>query len=175
MAHNGRKPAIDGLPLLPCNRHLGLGMLGTKPPLKLGGGLLNLSIAQLFFVILGVGVNLADLEGGLRIIDVSMPARPHEVGSYDTPGWAYDVAVSLSYAYVADQNHGLRVIDVSEPTNPTEVGFFVTPPQAIGVAVTEGYVYLADYGFGMQIFRECGVFLDSFDSGDTSAWSSTVP
>jgi hypothetical protein len=38
----------------------------------------------------------------LRVIDVSNPSSPREVGFYDTPGWAYGVAVSGSYAYVAD-------------------------------------------------------------------------
>ena len=45
---------------------------------------------------------VADGSAGLRIIDVSLPSAPAEVGFYDTPGAAYDVAVAGNYAYVAD-------------------------------------------------------------------------
>ena len=66
---------------------------------------------------------VADDDAGLRVIDVSTPASPTEVGFFDTPGNALDVAVSGTYAYVADRDAGLRVIDVSTPSNPIEVGF----------------------------------------------------
>ena len=35
----------------------------------------------------------------------------------------------------------------------------------------------ADLDAGMEIFAECGVsiFSDGFESGDTAAWSGTVP
>ena len=38
----------------------------------------------------------------LRVIDVSAPSAPFEVGFYDTPGWAEDVAVSGGYVFVTD-------------------------------------------------------------------------
>ncbi len=66
------------------------------------------------------------MDGGLRVVDVSNPAQPREVGFYDTPGWAEGVAVSGAYAYVADGD-GLRVVDVSNPAQPREVGFYDTP------------------------------------------------
>ncbi|MFN3929222.1 MAG: carboxypeptidase regulatory-like domain-containing protein, partial [Thermoflexus sp.] len=53
---------------------------------------------------------VADREGGLRIVDVSDPAAPREVGFYDTPGYAGDVAVVGSYAYVADGEGGLVIL-----------------------------------------------------------------
>jgi hypothetical protein len=64
---------------------------------------------------------------GLRIINISNPSSPTEVGSCDTPEEAWDVAVSGSYAYVADGLSGLRIINISNPSNPTEVGFYDTP------------------------------------------------
>jgi hypothetical protein len=42
------------------------------------------------------------LGAGLRVIDVSNPSNPREVGFFDTPGYAYGVYVSGNYAYVAD-------------------------------------------------------------------------
>jgi len=40
--------------------------------------------------------------------------------------------------------------------------------------VSQGRVYVIGPG-AMEIFRECGVFADGFDSGDTTAWSATIP
>jgi hypothetical protein len=119
---------------------------------------------------------------GLYVIDVSSPTAPVEVGLLDTPRWALDVAVSRGYAYVAMGDYdyrGLYVIDVSEPTAPVEVGFYETAGAMAdllgGVAVSDGYVFLANGG-GLFIFRECSpLFADGFESGDTSAWSATVP
>jgi hypothetical protein len=119
---------------------------------------------------------------GLHVIDVSSPTAPVEVGLLDTPRWALDIAVSRGYAYVAMGDYdyrGLYVIDVNEPTAPVEVGFYETlGPMADslgGVAVSDGYVFLANGG-GLSVFRECGrLFSDGFESGDTSAWSATVP
>ena len=95
---------------------------------------------------------VADGDGGLRVINVSTPTNPVEVGFYDTPGHANGVAVVGSYAYIADGGSGLRVINVSTPTNPTEVGFYDTPGSAYGVAVAGGYAYVADgYSGGLQV------------------------
>ncbi|MEO0097825.1 MAG: hypothetical protein ABIK78_07005, partial [candidate division WOR-3 bacterium] len=43
------------------------------------------------------------------VIDISNPSNPREVGYYDTPGYAYGVYVSSSYAYVADDEAGLGI------------------------------------------------------------------
>ena len=52
---------------------------------------------------------VADGGDGLRIIDVSVPSSPYEIGFYNTGDTAYGVYVSGSYAYVADYEDGLRV------------------------------------------------------------------
>ena len=110
----------------------------------------------------------------LAVIDVNNPSAPVEMGYlplYD----AQDVAVSGHYAYVADGD-GLRVADVSTPSAPVEVGFYPTGEYyATGVAVSDGYVFLAASTAGLYVFRECSFFSDGFESGDTSAWSATVP
>jgi hypothetical protein len=75
----------------------------------------------------------------------------HWVGSVDTPGDAYDVAVSGSYAYIADNSSGLRIVDISNPANPQIVGFVITPGDAWGVAVSGIYAYVADEYAGLQV------------------------
>jgi hypothetical protein len=54
---------------------------------------------------------VADYNCGLRVIDVSNPESPQEVGYYDTPGDAWRVSVMGRLVYVADGDHGLQVIE----------------------------------------------------------------
>jgi hypothetical protein len=92
----------------------------------------------------------ADIAG-LRVVDVSDPSNPVEVGFYPTPNVANGVAASGDYAYVAANTAGLRVVDVSDPSNPVEVGFCDTPGQSCGVAVSAGHAYVADWGAGLRV------------------------
>jgi hypothetical protein len=94
----------------------------------------------------------AGLEG-LWVVDVSDAANPRIVGSYDTAGHAWNVALWEGHAYVADEQGGLRVIDVRDPAHPAEVGDLVPPGSstffgdlAIGVQPSSGRVlaYVAD-------------------------------
>jgi hypothetical protein len=109
---------------------------------------------------------VADWDAGLRVIDVSNPSNPREVGYFVTPGLAWGVYVSGNYAYVADGGAGLRVIDVSNPSNPREVGYFDTPGLAYGVYVSGNYAYVADGLAGLRVIdvsnpsnpREVGYF-----------------
>ena len=112
------------------------------------------------------------------MVDVSNPASPFEVGSYDTPGYAYGVAVAGSYAYVADEDAGLRVVDVSNPSAPFEVGSYDTPGYAYGVAVAGSYAYVADSDAGLRVVDVSNP-ASPFEVGsyDTPgyAWASPLP
>ncbi len=57
---------------------------------------------------------MADVESGLQIINVSNPASPTLLGSYDMPDLAYGVAVSEPVAYVADYGSGLQILEVMQ-------------------------------------------------------------
>ena len=88
------------------------------------------------------------------------------------------VAVSGGCAYVTC---GPRVIDVSTPSAPVEVGFCATEFPALGVAAAGAYVdvaaidgYVPGSG-GLAFLTACTLFPDGFETGDTSAWSATVP
>ena len=117
---------------------------------------------------------VADHSSGLRVIDVSTPSAPVEVGFLDTPAFASGVTVVGGYAFVADSYSGLRVVDVSTPSAPVEVGFLDTPDRALGVAVAGRHVYVAEEEAGLAIVVDCHVFVDGFESGDTSAWSMAL-
>jgi len=113
------------------------------------------------------------VSGGLRVVDVSDPTNPIEVGFCDTPGEPWAVAVvgdpsagsGQAYAYVADgEVGGVRVVDVSTPSEPREVGFFDTWGMAMGIAVAGDYLCVADADGGILILRhtqEAAVASDS--------------
>jgi hypothetical protein len=51
----------------------------------------------------------------LRVVDISTPASPVEVGSINTPIQALGVVVAGNYAYIADNLSGLPVVNISNP------------------------------------------------------------
>ncbi len=87
---------------------------------------------------------------GLRVVDVSDPAVPLEVGTYKPPGGAEGIYVAGKYAYVTD-GYGLRVVDVSAPAVPLQVGGYDTPGLALDVYVAGGYAYVADWASGLRV------------------------
>jgi len=94
---------------------------------------------------------VADVGGGLRIVDVSDPYSPAEIGFHDTPGRTYAVEVLDNYAYLADGRDGLRIIDVSDPTAPFEVGLVDTPMFAWGLAIDYPHIYVTDRWGGLRV------------------------
>jgi len=56
---------------------------------------------------------VADEANGLRVIEISNPAFPQEVGFYQTDGEAYGVAVRGNLVFVADDSY-FGIYDVSE-------------------------------------------------------------
>ncbi len=89
---------------------------------------------------------LADGPEGLRIIDVSNPAAPVEIGSLDTPVDAFDVSVHGSLAAVADDTGGVHLIDVSVPSAPFLVQTIPTSPMARTVLLARHVLYFGGDG-----------------------------
>ena len=96
-------------------------------------------------------VYIAD-EFGLRLIDVSNPFAPAELGFIELSEWpaggvlssAVGVAVSGTLAYVATEGAGLKMVDVSNPVNPTLVSVCRWQGHAQDVVVVQGFAYVAD-------------------------------
>ncbi len=94
---------------------------------------------------------VADPYSGLKIIDISNPAKPTLAGSYSNPGYAKSVYVSGNYAYLATGWCGLMIIDISNPANPKLTGTYDTPDDALDVYVSDNYAYVADGYSGLLI------------------------
>jgi len=102
-------------------------------------------------VVSGTLAYVAAGGAGLRVVDVSDPAHPTEVGAWDSPGYAEGLAVAGSTAYLADGPYGLRVVDVSDPVHPTEVGFAYDMNYVFDVVVGGEYAYIAAAGAGLLV------------------------
>ncbi len=82
----------------------------------------------------------------LRIMNISDPYFPKEVGVCRTPNLARGIAVYSSYAYVGALWDGVRIIDVSDPTNPFEVNYILFPDQGVEkIVVSYPYLYVILY------------------------------
>jgi hypothetical protein len=60
---------------------------------------------------------VADEASGLRVIQITDPTNPQEVGYYNTAGEAYGVAARRNLVFVADDSY-FGIYDVSEATSP---------------------------------------------------------
>ncbi|MBZ0266846.1 T9SS type A sorting domain-containing protein [bacterium] len=67
-------------------------------------------------------VALLGASGRLRLLDLSPPSQPREVGSLPTPGPIGSIRVRGHHAFVVGPDFPLRVIDVSRPADPVPVG-----------------------------------------------------
>jgi hypothetical protein len=81
-------------------------------------------------VVAGNHAFLADGGAGLRVVDVSDPTEPREVGFYDTPGSACGVAVSGNNAYLAAGTY-FGIYDCSEAMYAPSDPFILHPSSFI--------------------------------------------
>jgi len=49
-------------------------------------------------------------KAGLRVLDLSDPTAPREVGAYDTSGYAKGIHVAGMYTFVGDWSGGLLTL-----------------------------------------------------------------
>jgi hypothetical protein len=86
---------------------------------------------------------IANADSGLRILNISNPAAPFEVGYYDNPpgGGATGISVKDTLAYFATWGGGLRILNVTDPSSPSEIGFH--PSAALDVIVKDTVAYVS--------------------------------
>jgi parallel beta-helix repeat protein len=90
-------------------------------------------------------------SAGLRVINVSDPAHPAEIGTWDSPGYAQGIAVDGQTVYLADGPYGLATVDVTNPSLPTAQGSAYAMNFAFGVAVSGQYAYVAAGDAGLLV------------------------
>lgn len=119
----------------------------------------------------GTTAYVADYSHGIQIIDVSNPASPTWISSYNTPtGRANDVTVMGTIAYVAADLHGLQIIDLSDcppcPADLTDDGslnFLDISTFLIAFSTTDP---AADFNQDASFnFLDISAFLNAFSTG----------
>lgn len=93
---------------------------------------------------------VADGPAGVRIVDISVPAAPFEVGSALDFHQVFDVAVARDRAYVAAADEGLVVLDIADLAEPKELGETYTGGYALGVDVRGSVALVADGWDGVR-------------------------
>jgi hypothetical protein len=103
---------------------------------------------------------VANAEFGLRIINVSDPNSPVEVGAIPsseirwtnprTTDETWGVAVAGDHAFITDRRSGLRIIDISDPSAPVEVSSYFSPRDWFSEVVVEDQIaYLCAFDKGL--------------------------
>jgi hypothetical protein len=90
---------------------------------------------------------------GLRVIDVSDPSSPEQVGFVTIPGYPTNIAIADGHALIGGIARGLRIFDVAVPTQPVEVGYFDTGGAAGDLAIWSNRVFVADSQDGIWILE----------------------
>ncbi len=116
----------------------------------------------------------ANRAGGLRILDVSQPASPREVGAIDLPGSESDVwLLPGGYAYVPQADH-LEIVDLRAPSSPRAVGAVPFPGRPRALTGDGSTVYVG----GANASSTAGVLV-ALDASNVAAprvlGSLTVP
>jgi hypothetical protein len=91
---------------------------------------------------------------GLRIINVSNPSTPTEIGFHD-PMISNHVAAGGGYAYVVANQFDatLQQLDVSDPVSPTITATYSLPLGAQRLVVSGAGLYVAAGGGGLMTFQ----------------------
>jgi len=97
-------------------------------------------------------VYLAAGYSGVRILDVTQPEQPIEIGWCDSWGGATSVAVADDYAYVTCYWGGFRTYDVSDPAYPVETDVQELEYMISDVILQDGYAWVAGRWDGLYIF-----------------------
>ena len=99
---------------------------------------------------------VADYNSGLRILDVTNPGDPVQLGAVDTAaGTARGIAISSDNktVYLANAQTGLQLVDVSDLYSPSLLGSYNTPGSAQDVVISPdgNTAFVADNNGGLQI------------------------
>jgi hypothetical protein len=92
-------------------------------------------------------------DAGIVVVDSTDPAAPVIVATYDTAGYASDLALEGRYLYIADRMGGVLVVDAADLAHLRTVGFQTVPGGAYVLAVHNGVVYVASGLGGVAILK----------------------
>jgi hypothetical protein len=89
---------------------------------------------------------VADAAAGMRILDLSDPTLPREIGAVDTTGDCYSQSVVAmdSFAFTDWAYPYLRAISVTDPAKPNKVGACIIFNRANDMVLRDSLLYVAE-------------------------------
>ena len=111
---------------------------------------------------------VADDWAGLRVIDISDPYIPMEVGQITNVGNVWAIDTFSNFAYLAARENGLIVIDLTIPSDPRLVQVIDTPDAATDVFVSGHHLFVGVKSSGLLIYDitdpESPQFVSQYDT-----------
>jgi hypothetical protein len=86
---------------------------------------------------------VANSRAGIRVVDISDPSAPVEVGARTLNSYAYGVAVSGTRVIAVSWWAGFYVFDITTPSSPEEIGFLDMGFNMWDVAVEGDLAFIA--------------------------------
>ncbi|MFN8456897.1 MAG: hypothetical protein U0401_19905 [Anaerolineae bacterium] len=77
---------------------------------------------------------------GLRILEVTNPLTPTELGFFPTLGPVQDLKIAGRQAYLVTAS-GIQILDLADPASPLEKGVYYSTPAVLDLATQANYVY----------------------------------
>jgi len=98
---------------------------------------------------------IADWNGGMEVVDVTLKQTPVARGYLSLPDAPWKIDVKENHAFLACYiNGGVQVADVTNPDNPQIDGYYVRSGCfALGIRVDGNDIYLADGAAGFQVYK----------------------
>ncbi len=93
---------------------------------------------------------IAELNDGIRIVDITNPANPTSVGQYVSSSNRAEAVAAAGNILCTAWTDGFRTIDIENPATPTQMGFYNTNA-SLGVAINGNYAYVAAKGYGLYV------------------------
>ncbi|MFX0094120.1 MAG: LVIVD repeat-containing protein, partial [Candidatus Hodarchaeota archaeon] len=103
--------------------------------------------------VIGNTAYMACDEEGFKIMDVTDPLSPIEIGSYSDGGRTMDIHVTGTIAIVSDRLDGLEILDIQDPSNPTELFQYYDGGNATDIHVVGNLIFIADGFNGLEIIQ----------------------
>ncbi|MCP4580135.1 MAG: hypothetical protein GY839_00850 [candidate division Zixibacteria bacterium] len=88
-------------------------------------------------------------EYGVSIIDIADNLNPRLVTTFDTPGEAHGLDVSVPRILIADGSAGIQFVDITDPANPAIIKSLDTPGEAYSIDIWVSKAYVADGDAGI--------------------------
>jgi hypothetical protein len=112
--------------------------------------------------VVGTTAYVADSGSGLRIIDVSRPSQPSELGFLPTTN-AVELTVANNTVYVADATGGVRIVNVADPRHPSQIQQLNSNVNTVDVGVSGNLLFAATktgglLSYNLANFLQLGVF-----------------